>query len=178
MAGALVRSVTPARLDDPAPCAGWNVRALLDHLTYETLMWAGLARGAPRTDHDADHLGSDHVGAFQAAAAATLAEFRRPGMLEERYGPAPGWRLVEQVVVETLVHGWDLAGAIGASTDLAPQLAEAMEPALRTLYDDLPRTPGGSFAPEQEPPPGATHADRLAAPGAFRLLRRRTRMNV
>ncbi|PZG12757.1 TIGR03086 family protein [Nonomuraea aridisoli] len=161
--GALVRAVTPAQLDDPTPCAGWNVRALLDHLTYENLMWAGLARGAPRADHDADHLGSDHVAAFQTAAAATLAEFRRPGMLAERYGPAPGWRLVEQVVIEMLVHGWDLARAIGASTDLAPELAEAMEPAVRALYGDLPRTPGGSFAPEQEPPPGATHADRLAA---------------
>ncbi|PZG37930.1 TIGR03086 family protein, partial [Spongiactinospora gelatinilytica] len=150
--GALVAAVTPAQMDDPTPCAGWNVRALLNHLTYENLMWTGLAQGVPRADHDADHLGDDQVGAFRAAAAGTLAAFRRPGMLEERYGPAPGWRLVEQVVIEMLVHGWDLARATGAPTDLAPDVAEAMLPAVRAIYGGLPRTPGGSFAPAQEPP--------------------------
>ncbi|RBQ20882.1 TIGR03086 family protein [Spongiactinospora rosea] len=160
--GALVAAVTPAQMGDPTPCADWNVRDLLNHLTYENLMWTGLAQGVPRADFDADHLGDDHVGAFRAAAAGTLAAFGRPGMLTERYGPAPGWRLVEQVLIEMLVHGWDLARATGAPTDLAPDVAEAMLPAVRAIYGDLPRTPGGSFAPAQTPLPGATPADRLA----------------
>ncbi|WP_344941685.1 hypothetical protein [Sphaerisporangium flaviroseum] len=83
--------------------------------------------------------------------------------LEEQYGPAPGWRLVEQVVIEMLVHGWDLATATGRSTDLAPDVAEATLPSVRAIYGDLPRTPGGSFAPAQEVPEGASAADRLAA---------------
>ncbi|MDF5756251.1 TIGR03086 family metal-binding protein [Spongiactinospora sp. TRM90649] len=160
--GALVESVAPGQMDDPTPCAGWNVRALLDHLTYENLMWTGLALGSPRADHDADHLGDDHVAAFRDAAAGTLAAFRRPGMLEERFGPAPGWRLVEQVVIEMLVHGWDLAVATGASTDLAPEVGAPM-PAVRGIYGALPRTPGGSLGPAREPSPDATPADRLAA---------------
>ncbi|MEU8272349.1 TIGR03086 family metal-binding protein [Sphaerisporangium sp. NPDC049002] len=161
--GALVAAVVPDQMDDPTPCEGWDVRALLDHLVYENLMWTSLAEGAPRSDFTADHLGDDHVAAFRSAAAATMAAFGRPGMLEERFGPAPGWRLVEQVVIEMLVHGWDLATATGRPTDLAPDVAEATLPAVRAIYGELPRTPGGSFAPEREAPPGATAADRLAA---------------
>ncbi|WP_327001911.1 TIGR03086 family metal-binding protein [Dactylosporangium sp. NBC_01737] len=159
----LVAGVDPGRFGDPTPCAGWDVRALLNHLVWENLLWTGLADGAPRADFAADHLGGDHVAAFRTAAAATLAAFRRPGMLRQRYGDAPGWRLVEQVVIEMLVHGWDLATATGQPTDLAPDVAAATLPAVQAIYGALPRTAGGSFAPEQPVPAGATAADRLAA---------------
>ena len=139
------------------------MRALIDHLVWENLLWTSLAEGAPRTDFAADHLGDDHVAAFRLAAAATLTAFRRPGMLRQRHGGAPGWRLVEQVVIEMLVHGWDLATATGRPTDLAPEVAEAVLPAVQAMHGDLPRTPGGSFGPEQPGPAGATAADRLAA---------------
>ncbi|WP_218004719.1 TIGR03086 family metal-binding protein [Microtetraspora niveoalba] len=159
----LVTAVPSERLGDPTPCTGWDVRALLDHLVWENLLWTGLAEGTLRSDFAADHLGEDHVAAFRTAARATLAAFRRPGMLRSQYGPAPGWRLVEQVTIEMLVHGWDLARAIGRPTDLAPDVAEAIMPAVREIYGDLPRTPGGSFGPAQPVPGSATAVDRLAA---------------
>ncbi|MDG6108621.1 TIGR03086 family protein [Dactylosporangium aurantiacum] len=159
----LVAAVPAGRLGAPTPCAGWDVRALLEHLVWENLLWTSLAAGAPRADFAADHLGDDHVAAFRAASRDTLAAFRRPGMLSQRYGEAPGWRLVEQVVVEMLVHGWDLATATGRPTDLAPDVADAMLPAVRAMYGPLPRTSAGSFGPEQPCPEGATAADRLAA---------------
>lgn len=159
----LVAAVPPDRFGAPTPCAAWDVRALLEHLVWENLLWTSLADGAPRADFAADHLGDDHVAAFRAAARATLAAFGRPGMLSRRYGEAPGWRLVEQVVIEMLGHGWDLATATGHHTDLAPDVAEAMLPAVRAIYGPLPRTAGGSFGPEQPCPEGATAADRLAA---------------
>ncbi|WP_433355903.1 TIGR03086 family metal-binding protein [Microtetraspora malaysiensis] len=159
----LVAAVPPDRFGDPTPCGDWDVRALLDHLVWENLIWAGLAEGTPRSDFGADHLGSDHVAAFRTAARATLAGFRRPGMLRRQYGQAPGWRLVEQLTIEMLVHGWDLARAIGRPTDLAPDVAEAIMPVVRETYGDLPRTPGGSFGPARPAPSDATAADRLAA---------------
>jgi uncharacterized protein (TIGR03086 family) len=159
----IVARVPPTRFGDPTPCAGWDVRALIEHLVWENLLWTSLAEGAPRTDFAADHLGDDHVAAFRLAAGATLDAFRRPGMLRQRHGDAPGWRLVEQVVIEMLVHGWDLARATGQPTDLAPEVAAAVLPAVRAMYGTLPRTPGGSFGPEQPVLAGATAADRLAA---------------
>ncbi|WP_433201708.1 TIGR03086 family metal-binding protein [Dactylosporangium sp. CS-047395] len=161
--GALVASTGPERLADPTPCGGWDVRALLDHMVYENLLWTSLAENRPRSDFAADHLDGDHVAAFRAAAAATMRAFRRPGMLEAPYGPARGWNLVEQLVIEMLAHGWDLATATGRSTDLAPDVALAVLPAVHRQYASLPRTPGGSFGPERPAPPGATPADRLAA---------------
>ncbi|MFC4536037.1 TIGR03086 family metal-binding protein [Sphaerisporangium dianthi] len=161
--GELVAAVPPGHLGDPTPCEDWDVRALLDHLVWENLLWTSLAEGVPRSDFAADHLGGDHVAAFRAAAEATMAAFGRPGMLTRRYGPAPGWRLVEQVVIEMIVHGWDLATAIGRPADLVPDVATAIMPSVREIYGDLPRTPGGSFAPERPAPVGATPADRLAA---------------
>jgi hypothetical protein len=131
----IVAAVTADRFDDHTPCADWNVRALLDHLVYENLMWTSLADGDPRNDFAADHLGDDHVAAFRASAEAALAAFRRPGMLAQQYGP----------------------------TDLAPDVAATALAAVRTIYAELPRTPGGSFAPAQPVPDRASAADRLAA---------------
>ncbi|MFD8542610.1 TIGR03086 family metal-binding protein [Streptomyces sp. NPDC059649] len=161
--GALVCAVDPSLLDRPTPCAGWDVRALLDHLVWENLMWASLAEGTPRSDGSSDHLGDDHIEAFRAAAKGTLTAFRRPGMLDQRYGPAPGRRLVEQLVMEMLVHGWDLAKAIGQPRDLVPDIAASALPVAQEIYAGLPRTVGGSFAPPQPVPQNATALDRLAA---------------
>ncbi|MFC5720815.1 TIGR03086 family metal-binding protein [Streptomyces gamaensis] len=158
----LVRSVGPDQFGLPTPCAQWDVRTLLDHLVWENLLWAGLADGAPRSDVTADHLGEDHVAAFHAAAQASLTAFRRPGMLDQRYGPAPGRRLVEQLVIEMLVHGWDLATAIGHPRDLVPDLAASALPVVREIYGGLPRTPGGSFAPARPVSHDASALDRLA----------------
>ncbi|UQA93419.1 TIGR03086 family metal-binding protein [Streptomyces halobius] len=160
--GDLVSAVNPSMFDRSTPCADWDVRTLLNHLVWENLLWSGLANGAPRSDFTADHLGEDHSKAFRAAAHGALTAFRRPGMLEQRYGPAPGRRLVEQLVIEMLVHGWDLATAIGHPRGLVPDVAESALPVVREVYGSLPRTAGGSFAPPQPVPHHATALDRLA----------------
>ncbi|MFD6341332.1 TIGR03086 family metal-binding protein [Streptomyces sp. NPDC060131] len=167
----LVTAVGPDRFGDPTPCADWDVRALLDHLVWENLIWAGLAEGSPPTDHGADHLGADPLAAFRAAASATMTAFRRPGMLERRYGPAPGRRLVEQLLIEMLVHGWDLAMATGQRPGFAEETVEAVLPSVREIYGALPRTPGGSFAPEAPVPDGSSATDRLAAFLGRRVVR-------
>ncbi|MFD7121492.1 TIGR03086 family metal-binding protein [Streptomyces sp. NPDC059922] len=169
--GRLVTAVGPGRFGDPTPCADWDVRALLDHLVWENLIWAGLAEGSPPTDHGADHLGADPLAAFRAAASATMTAFRRPGMLERRYGPAPGRRLVEQLLIEMLAHGWDLAMATGQRPGFAEETVEAVLPAVREIYGALPRTPGGSFAPEVPVPNGSSATDRLAAFLGRRVVR-------
>ncbi|MEU9497258.1 TIGR03086 family metal-binding protein [Streptomyces sp. NPDC048196] len=158
----LVCAVDRDQFDLPTPCARWDVRALLNHLVRENRMWAGLADGTPCSDTSADHLGDDHVEAFHAAAQGSRAAFHRPGMLDQRYGPAPGRRIVEQLVIEMLVHSWDLATAMGYPRDLVPDLAESALPVVREIYGSLPRTPGGSFAPPQEVPHDATALDRIA----------------
>ncbi|MFI1260639.1 MULTISPECIES: TIGR03086 family metal-binding protein [Streptomyces] len=161
----LIAAVRPEDLALPTPCAAWTVRQLLDHMVWEILMAASIAEGAPRTDHAADHLGGDHVAAFRDAARAARTAFTDSGMLHRTYGPyhAPGAMIVQQVVVELLAHGWDLARATGAPTALAPEVAGETLAAAHRIYGAAPRTEGSSFAPERLAPPGASAADRLAA---------------
>ncbi|WP_416973098.1 TIGR03086 family metal-binding protein [Streptomyces sp. 4F14] len=162
--GALVRATRPDRFALPTPCARWTVRDLLDHLVWENIVWGGLAEGAPPVGgHTGDHLGDDHAAAFASAAASARAAFRRPGMLERSFGPAPGRRVVEQLLVELLVHGWDLATALGHDRDLTPDIARAALPVVRELYGGLPRTPGGSLGPERTAPAHAPALDQVAA---------------
>ncbi|QTZ95961.1 TIGR03086 family protein [Streptomyces auratus AGR0001] len=162
---ALVAAVRPEDLALPTPCAGWTVRQLLDHMVWENLMATSIAEDAPRTDHTADHLGDDHLAAFADSVRAARAAFTGSGMLHRTYGPyeAPGAMIVQQVVVELLAHGWDLARATGAPTVLAPEVAEETLAAAHRIYGAAPRTAGSSFAPERPAPAGASAADRLAA---------------
>ncbi|WP_165372042.1 hypothetical protein [Streptomyces sp. L-9-10] len=90
---------------------------------------------------------------------------------ERRYGPAPGRRLVEQLLIEMLVHGWDLAMAIGQRPGFAEETVEAVLPSVREIYGALPRTPGGSFASEAPVPDGSSATDRLAAFLGRRVVR-------
>ncbi|WP_381800901.1 hypothetical protein [Streptomyces niveus] len=71
--------------------------------------------------------------------------------------------MVEQLLIEMLVHGWDLARATGQPTGFAPEIADAVLPSVREIYGSLPRRAGGSFAPEWRAPRDANGNDRLAA---------------
>ncbi|MEE1760942.1 TIGR03086 family metal-binding protein [Streptomyces sp. SP18BB07] len=162
--GALVRAAAPEQFGLPTPCEEWTVRDLLDHLVWENIIWGGLAQGTPPTvGHAEDHLGDDHIAAFETAAATARAAFRQPGLLDRSFGPAPGRRAVEQLLVELLVHGWDLATALGRDRDLEPDLARAALPVVREIYGGLPRTAGGSVAPVRSAPEHGPPLDRVAA---------------
>jgi uncharacterized protein (TIGR03086 family) len=164
---ALVAAVEPQQLAAPTPCTEFRVRELINHLIFENLAHAALADGTPipAPDRATDYVGDDHVAAYAASAQAVRAAFSRPGMLEQRYGPlqAPGSMLVQQLMIELLSHGWDLARATGQPADLAPDVAEDALVVARAWYRDQPRGPGNAFGPEQPAPAGASAADRLAA---------------
>ncbi|MFI6699081.1 TIGR03086 family metal-binding protein [Streptomyces sp. NPDC050509] len=141
---ALVHATAPEQFALPTPCEDWTVRDLLDHLVWENIIWGGLANGIPPTDgHNQDHLGDNHAAAFEASAAQPGHAFRQPGVLERFFGPALGRRMVEQLLIELPVHGWDIATALGLGRDLEPDIARAALPVVQRIYGDLPRTAGG-----------------------------------
>ncbi|GAA2616099.1 hypothetical protein GCM10010304_81970 [Streptomyces roseoviolaceus] len=131
---------------------------------WENILWGGLAQGTPPTDgHTENHLGDNHIAAFETAASQARDAFRQPGMLDRTFGPAPGRRVVEQLLVELFVHGWDLATALGRDRDLEPDIARTALPVVREIYGDLPRTDGGSIASAQPAPKRAPALDHVAA---------------
>jgi uncharacterized protein (TIGR03086 family) len=164
---ALVAAVPPAQLGARTPCSDFDVRALINHLIFENLAHAALADGTPIPSPDAttDYVGDAHRAAYTESAQKVRAALSRPGLVEQKYGPAeaPGFLIVQQAIIELLTHGWDLARATGQSTDLVPDVAEQTLAVVQVWYREQPRTPGSAFAPGQPAPPTATAADRLAA---------------
>jgi uncharacterized protein (TIGR03086 family) len=115
----------------PTPCSEWDVRALVNHLVYE-MRWAKpLFEGSTIEEvgdrFEGDLLGDDPKGAWddaaKAAAAALPADLER--LVHLSFGDVPGGEYAMQLHADLLVHGWDLARAIGEEERLDPEAVEA-----------------------------------------------------
>jgi uncharacterized protein (TIGR03086 family) len=153
----------------PTPCAGVDVRALVNHLVAGNLHFAALVNGTARPDGDADHLGAEPVAAFGLAAAELRAALGRPGVLAGTYalpfGSVPGAELARIRIVEHLGHGWDLARATGQPANFPEDVAErAIEAARRQLAarPEGRAGPGSAFGAQVPVPADAPAIDRLA----------------
>ena len=157
----VVDRVTPADLERPTPCAGWDLRALLEHMTGQDRGFAAAVRAA-RTGDDVDASafaphplgpspattlaeGLDEVVAAFAAGAdgpVLMAEF-------DRRVPTP--IVVQMHLVDTLVHGWDVAATLGVQDDYVTRLDAEVVGAALAMSEQIPddeyrETPGASFA--------------------------------
>ena len=171
--GRLVDALHDDEWDLPTPCSDWTVRQLVGHVVGGNRLVARTLRGEPlppveqlgRRD-PADQLGEDPSTAWHTSADDLLAAFAVPGVLERAHtipaGSLPGAAIVHLRVVETLVHGWDLAVATGRELAVPDTLAEAEIAFSRGLLGRLPagRTPFGPSRPVDD---GAPALDRLAA---------------
>jgi uncharacterized protein (TIGR03086 family) len=171
--GRLVDAVAGDEWDLPTPCSDWTVRQLVGHVVGGNRLVARALRGEQLPPADqlghrdpADQLGEDPSAAWRGSADDLLATFALPGVLERAHtvpaGTLPGPALVHLRVVETLVHGWDLAVATGRDLAVPDELAEAELAFSRDLLGRLPagRAPFGPSRPVDD---GAPALDRLAA---------------
>ncbi|MCK9893003.1 TIGR03086 family metal-binding protein [Frankia sp. AgB32] len=118
-----VRAVPPGAWQAPTPCRGWDVRALVNHLTVEHLwvppLLAGLTREDIGTRYDGDQLGDDPVARWTATARRSRNAWNQPdawaGSPVLSFGPTPADEYAFQLTADLLIHGWDLARAIDAA---------------------------------------------------------------
>ena len=151
----------------PTPCTEWNVRDLVDHVVVGNYAFASILRGEPPAAAQ-DLLGSgrDLLSAYRDSAASLVAAFRQPGVLERPFtipfGTVPGVVALHLRITEVLVHGWDLARAIGHVATFPEDLAEQELAFSRDKLADVAadRSP---FAPPQPVAEDAPAIDRLAA---------------
>jgi uncharacterized protein (TIGR03086 family) len=155
---ALVARLRPADLDRPTPCAGWDVRALLAHMTVQHRGFAAAAAGQA-TDLSfwrPDPTEPDPVTRYAESADQVLAAFApdevldRPFLLPEvsTERPLPARMAIGFHLVDYVVHGWDVAAAVGARFDLPAAVLSATLPIARDVPDGPNRQrPGASFAP-------------------------------
>lgn len=133
--GRLVHGVPVDRWDAPTPCTDWSVRLLVNHLVSEHLWAPHLLRGETMdqvgTRYDGDVVGTDPVGAWDAAVAASLPAFAAvpsdETVVHLSFGEAPVGEYAEQMLTDLVVHSWDLAR--GADLEHRPARA-AVEHAL------------------------------------------------
>jgi uncharacterized protein (TIGR03086 family) len=121
--------VAAGQWDAPTPCTDWSVRDLVNHVTGEELWTVPLLAGSTIQEvgdrFDGDVLGSDpqDTGHRAALAAADAVDRTDPkGTVHLSYGDEVVEEYANQLAADHLIHGWDLAVAIGADARLDPEL--------------------------------------------------------
>lgn len=165
--GGVAGGIRPDQLDAPTPCAAFRVRDVLGHMIAGATQFAAGFRGEeapPPTGDPAE--GDDVVARAGAALGELVGAIRSPGALDRTiaspFGELSGEAFARYVVLDGLVHGWDLATATGQGYHPSDALvAEADACAHQVLVPAL--RDGDTFAHATEPPDGATPIERLAA---------------
>jgi uncharacterized protein (TIGR03086 family) len=162
--------VTPNDLDRPTPCAGWDLRALLEHMTGQDHGFAAAVRAARAGDEvDVAAFAPRPLGPSPAATlaagldevvAAFAAGADRPVLLPEFGARLPVPTVVQMHLVDTLVHGWDVAAALGTQADYTAALDREVVAAALAMSEQVPddasrEAPGAPFAHALPAPPDA-----------------------
>ncbi len=114
----VVSAVQPEDLDRPTPCERYDVGALLAHLLWVTDMSVAAARRLPmEADQASDRPPDGWASSFELQAAALVDAWSDPGAWQGTTSLA-GTELpatVAGLIVfgDLVIHGWDLARAIG-----------------------------------------------------------------
>lgn len=167
LAGLLVAAVPADALENPTPCAEWDVRALLGHLVAVTHRVAHIARGGHA--HDVPSvLTADPAEGFAAAYAAGLPPIREAWaddavlttVLHHPAGELPGAVAAAIYTQEFATHAVDLAVAVDRLDLLDEEfLAEVDAIARRVVPAEREGFP---FAPPVAVPADAPAHVRLA----------------
>jgi uncharacterized protein (TIGR03086 family) len=151
---AIISRIRPDQETLPTPCTDWDVRSLVNHTVFDTQNFTAAVSGGERPSSDADLIGTNWTDAYNTASDQLLAAWRQrgtAGALQLGRGEvAATWASGMHLFSQT-VHGWDLASATGQSTDLDPEVGQAVaHRRLRramglttTHHQDLEPTPGG-----------------------------------
>lgn len=164
----VVKGIDPGQLDQPTPCEGWSVRMLLNHMVGANRGFAtGVPAGNvdPKCDPTVDQLGGDpaatYAGSWPGVVDAWTAADPE-GMTELPWGPMPNMIASQLLLLESTVHGWDLARATGQDPTIPASLAGPVLELVTMLFAD-PANRGEDFQPAVEVEDGASVTTRLVA---------------
>ncbi|MBC9713096.1 TIGR03086 family protein [Streptomyces sp. TRM66268-LWL] len=147
--------------DRPTPCTDWTVRDLVAHMTAENNGYAAAARGEgglPAHWRVPAAFGTDPVRAHGESVAALIVPFaehgggERPFTLPLLGGAFPARVAVSFHLLDSAVHAWDLAAALGSTPRLPSAVGEAALRIARRIPDEG-RAP--FFGPALRPPEDA-----------------------
>ena len=167
----VVGRVRPADLARPTPCGHWNLAELLAHMTaqHRGFAAASAGRGADGEVWRPVRSPSDPVREHRAAADEVLAAFAAEGVLEQPFAlpelsPAefPAIQAIGFHFIDYVVHGWDVARALGENYVLDGDLA----PLALRIAEQVPNgaersRPSAAFAPALPLESGSSALERI-----------------
>lgn len=157
----VVEGVTADQLDRPTPCAEFTVRGVLEHMITGATAFAAAYRGEVPPEPDTTDVLTSFGPALQDLGAAISA----PGALDRTvaapFGEVSGETFARFVVLDGLVHGWDIATATGQTYQPSDELVAAVEAFAHHALDPL--RDGSTFAVAIQPSFDASPIERLVA---------------
>ena len=168
----LVGQVRPEQWSEPTPCTEWDVRTLVGHLIATRQGYCALLDGGSAADlmsfiaRQGEAAGTDPVATLRSAVRSVRAAFAEPGALERTVhhpiGDIAGSHLLGLLVMDSVIHSWDLATAIGVDAGLDEQLIDQAYGFLAPRAEGGRLYARGSFAAPARPlPDSATPLERL-----------------
>ncbi len=154
----LVELVHDDQWELPTPCAQWNLRQLVEHMTLENRGFAAAAEGETEdrsawTERSFGDLRGDYAESAERVAEAFAradverGEFWLPLIAPERRFPAR--QAISFHLLDYVVHGWDVAASLRQPVDYPGDIVRLVREIADREVPDGPRRlrPGASFQP-------------------------------
>jgi uncharacterized protein (TIGR03086 family) len=150
----LIGQISADGWDAPSTCAEWTVRQVANHLAGGLLLLTRIVEGETvdsaefdgQRQADTEHLGSDPEAGFRAVTDRSLAVFAKPDTLSREFpyrgAQIPGAALASISLLESFVHGWDIARGAGLPYPADDDIVEAVWAFAKDAVDDQQRRAG------------------------------------
>jgi uncharacterized protein (TIGR03086 family) len=132
-AGGCIRHIEDGHMHNATPCSEWDLRQLLNHMTYELLwvpdMLAGRTVAEVGDKYEGDILGDDFHAAWQQAADKAVAAAKDVDMgatVHTSSGDIDAMEYLVQVGGDIFVHAWDADQAVSCSLVLDELISELL----------------------------------------------------
>ena len=165
-AARVVGNVPPNALDTPTPCGDWDLRTLLNH----TILWTSysaerrahgesVAEDLMNKDFTADPgFREDYARQIGQAIKAWSSPGAWEGTRNVMGDATPAADVGAMLLMETALHGWDVARATGQEFNADDTTAAALLHIVQAQAELFRKYQG--FAEAVEPPPNATVFER------------------
>ena len=165
-AARVVGNVPAGTLDEPTPCGDWDLRTLLNH----TILWTSYSaeRRAHGESVDEELMNKDftadpgfredYARQINKAVSAWSDPDAWAGTRNVMGTATPATDVGAMLLMETALHGWDVARATGQEFDADEKTAQALEDIVQAQAELFRKYQG--FADAIEPPRNATAFER------------------
>lgn len=164
----VISGVSGENLNKPTPCSEWDVEKLVNHMLNELAWIAPLIEGKTIAEVG-DSLDGDLIKGKAAvswldyctAASEAMAKADPKAIAHLSYADKSNQAYVDEVSADLIVHGWDLAQALGMDYVIDDKTAAAV---LKATEDVMPLgRRGGLIGEEVKVPEGASAMDKMLA---------------